>query len=242
MFKKLFSKPKKNSNKFNEPAIELAKFKFISPPIKYKLVFNACLNELRKKVPLIPAKTINKVFLPRELNLWENLALQELKKFDLTAPMLIHYYENNTAFTKQHWRTLKTLVLTQHSAEALETMKHLSLPQLKGIEHGLNLEDVIHLHNAWHIQALLKFKKHYLTADMLLNHDKNGPKFGRAHLKALTYLLSEPRSFSIDLALQTMEGFTSEQVIHLTYGLTREEILNRPGQRCAIFSHSHFGV
>jgi ankyrin repeat protein len=81
----------------------------------------------------------------KELNFWHKDALKELKKYGLTADMLLNRNENGHEFDSEHSWALCKLVLERHATiqEALAMIDGLNNKQAEGIKKGLTREPVV---------------------------------------------------------------------------------------------------
>src|SRR5436190_2235577 len=105
----------------------------------------------------------------------------------------------------------------------------LSSTQAGGIENGLIRDDVISLHNFWHIAALEVLKAKGLTAKMLLERNEGGHKFGHEHCWALRDLVLDS-GLTVSAALAMIDGLSSEQAENIK-NQTREHVVNQDTDR-----------
>ncbi|MDP1614333.1 MAG: hypothetical protein Q8L68_00900, partial [Methylococcales bacterium] len=159
-------------------------------------------------------------------NFWHIEALITLKTPGLTAEMLLNRYENGHAFNEHHSWALRNLVRNRGYTiqAALEMIDGLSSAQAGGIQEGLFREDVIVLSNFWHIAALITLKTQGLTAEMLLNRHENGHAFNEHHSWALRNLVRD-RGYTIQAALEMIDGLSSAQARGIEEGLFREDVI-----------------
>jgi Ankyrin repeats (3 copies) len=162
----------------------------------------------------------------RELNEWEKKALEELQSRGLTAPMLLSRHDGGYEFGEKHYFALEHLVNKRGISiqNALNRIEGLSSGQVKGIEEGLSRGEVLQFNNFWHIGALSHLKKNGLTAQMLLSRHDGGHEFSVNHFLALMRLVYRSR-FSIQNALDQIEGLSSDQAAGIEEGLSRGEVL-----------------
>ncbi len=163
----------------------------------------------------------------RALNSWEEFALKDLQTKGLTTKMLWDRNDGGHEFDDCHYFALRCLVrdrnLTIHAA--LSMIDGLSSAQARGIGNGLIREDVISLHNFWHLAAMEALKVDGLTAKMLLERNEGGHEFGHTHVWALKKLMRDG-DVTIHAALTVIDGLSTTQADGIAGGLVRDDVIN----------------
>lgn len=178
-------------------------------------------------------------------NDWHISALATFGNAGLCPQMLLNLKENGHVFGFQHYHALTDLIKNRdfNVEAALAEIEGLSSEQANCIRHGYSREQIIPLHNYWHVAALKELSSEGLTAQMLLNLKDNGHLFDNEHYRALIRLINY-RNFTIEAALAEIEGLSSDQAIGIADGLLRQDVihLHNVGHIRALSKLKHDGL
>lgn len=206
----LYDSKKYNQSLFYHPEMKMIDYHQLQKERQHEMqrlgTGNQHTQSLAKQLKVVITKA------PLPLNIWQKDALESFQAYGLTAKMLLEFDENGNEFGECHYYALRSLVMDRgHTiGPALAMIDGLSSDQIRGIENGLIREDVINLHNFWHEAALVILKSSGLTAKMLLERNEGGHEFGNGHCAALRSLVLD-RGFTVDAALATIDGLSSQQ-------------------------------